>query len=472
MRKMFAAVLTAFALSVPAAVPAHANSAQTSWEGRDAFGAVVLEKNCPVEVERETLTLRIPEFPENGYESKEAFLRYAANVTAEYTFYNPADYDVEMTLVFPFGARPSYFPDYGTYDEEGNFRPDPFDDTAGYMITADGTEVERMLRHTYSQDGIFSLDRDLPRLSAGRMITAETPAKVYTYRLPSAGPDVFAEAEFFGTGDPVSTEVMFCGVEHRYFSGTVEDGVILKADGETFAMWVIGADLYRLPEWRVYTQEKDGETELGTAVLLSVEDAVFSDLAMKGYLPEYGVSERDWFNAVCDGFSRDADTHSMISAMSEKELDVSRSLMRWYEYRLKLPAKGRVLNAVTAPLYPTISLDYDDLVCFYTYYLSPASTWADFGAFEARIETPFYLTKEELGFQKTEYGYSFSQNGLPAGELEFALSPSENPKPTRNVGKAIGDFFLYFWWLLLIVLAGAVGLAVLLCRFVRKKKTK
>lgn len=55
----------------------------------------------------EKLTLRASQLPNNyyGYDSLEELKSYDASVTAEYTFRNPADYDVKMTLAFSFGKQ-------------------------------------------------------------------------------------------------------------------------------------------------------------------------------------------------------------------------------------------------------------------------------------------------------------------------------------------------------------------------------
>ena len=38
------------------AAPAYANSAQSHWTGIDSTGAIVIDENCPIEVEKELLT--------------------------------------------------------------------------------------------------------------------------------------------------------------------------------------------------------------------------------------------------------------------------------------------------------------------------------------------------------------------------------------------------------------------------------
>ena len=90
------------------AVPAWANSAQTQWEGVDASGTIVREDDSPIIAEKELLTFDIQEFPENHYFDLDSYLAYSGKVTAEYTFFNPADYTVTATLLFPFGCEPMY----------------------------------------------------------------------------------------------------------------------------------------------------------------------------------------------------------------------------------------------------------------------------------------------------------------------------------------------------------------------------
>ena len=95
-------------------LPVAANSAQSYWKGTDATGAIVTDNDCPIVVEHERLTFGVQDFPEPHYTSAEAFLAYPGKVTAEYSFYNPADYSVTATLRFPFGVLPDYAV---TYDE-------------------------------------------------------------------------------------------------------------------------------------------------------------------------------------------------------------------------------------------------------------------------------------------------------------------------------------------------------------------
>ena len=135
-------------------------------------------------------------------------------------------------------------------------------------------------------------------------------------------------------------------------------------------------------------------------------------------------------------------------------LNISSQLMRWYVYELTLEPGQTLVNTVEAPMYPSINLRDDPAVYGYTYLLSPAQTWAEFGDLEIVINTPYYLTASTLeGFEKTETGYSLSLDGLPEGDLTFSLSAKQPPVIKAGFIIAVA-----------IILGIAVGLAVLICR--------
>ena len=122
-------------------VSAFANSAQRRFEGITSNGTIVTDADCPVQVTSEQLTFNISDFPVVFDKQTE----YNSNVTAEYAFYNPADYDVNMQLVFPFGMIP--------YWSETDYI-----DADKYCVYVDGVKIERGIRAVYSRyDKPFNL---------------------------------------------------------------------------------------------------------------------------------------------------------------------------------------------------------------------------------------------------------------------------------------------------------------------------
>ena len=170
-------------------------------------GVVSADETCPVAVEKERLVFEIESFPDQSSEAEEN--RSGGSVTAEYTFYNPADYAVRARLLFPFGRLPSYAV---RYDEQTGER-NPLDDVERYKITAGGQPLETVLRHTYSgPEAEFDLEADLAKLQNGyaedTFYRPDLEVVEYTYEISGVdrGRYPAAHAWFFLEADPDETD--------------------------------------------------------------------------------------------------------------------------------------------------------------------------------------------------------------------------------------------------------------------------
>lgn len=208
--KIVSAALAAAAVTVilaGASETAEANAALTHWEGVSLAGVVSADETCPVTVEKERLIFEIESFPDQSSEAEEN--RSGGSVTAEYTFYNPADYAVRARLLFPFGRLPSYAV---RYDEQTGER-NPLDDVERYKITAGGQPLETVLRHTYSgPEAEFDLEEDLAKLQNGyaedTFYRPDLEVVEYTYEISGVdrGRYPAAHAWFFLEADPDETD--------------------------------------------------------------------------------------------------------------------------------------------------------------------------------------------------------------------------------------------------------------------------
>jgi hypothetical protein len=117
--------------------------------------------------------------------------------------------------------------------------------------------------------------------------------------------------------------------------------------------------------------------------------------------------------------------------------EIETRFTRWYQYEIEIPAKGTIINTVTAPIYPSINANWEPSIYGYTYLTSPAKTWKKFGNLDIEINTPYYLINDENGFTKTETGYELSLDGLPEGEVKFTLSTDVNAKKPSQIGGCI-----------------------------------
>ena len=421
---LLGALFLAGAAGATPALTAHANSAPPYWEGTTSTGAIVTGEQCPIEVERELLTLNIPALPQNSYSSQEEFEEYLASVTAEYTFYNPTDMDVEMDLAFPFGSRPRYA--YAGYDAESG-ESEYFDDTARYQITADGEAVEREVRYTYQP---YSFDVESMYLISDEkrendFFTPDLSVTRYTYTVDYPRGVDDGTAEFVFKFDPARTRIL-CQ-SYRAFN-TGEDGEVHlflyahKQYNATFGFTVAG----EAPEEITSRVIKSGAgywTDAATLPGAAVREVSTEETTLGEYVesarPE-GIGEVDFYNGYLDWLStyiKSSYYGSVGLYGAEPEGLRMDDFMRWYTYSLKIPAGQRLVNSVTAPLYPTI--DYQ--ACEYEYLLSPAKKWAAFGELEIVINTDLEIYASSLEFTQTEGGYTLYCEGLPDGELTFTI---------------------------------------------------
>lgn len=467
-KKRLSAALAVLLLAAAAVFPASANSAIRDWAGTDGIGPLLTDGECPVEVTHESLVLTLDTLP-----ARQDNAGYTARVTAAYDLYNPTDTDVTVSLAFPFGILPSY---PTGFDFTG------FPDAASYDVTVNGQTVEKTLRHTYGGSQ-FDLDRDLPRLrdgyAADPFFTPDMTVTVYTV----------SPEQLPGTDDlPVEMQLDVVVTEQPgtmlYFSQGNE--TIDLGGGRWRHTWIrhandmtedvifcaIGRPLEHSPEVRLYEGTVDTEKyPLDVPVGVTEKTITLIDF-FRQTNRSVEADDRDLFNAVMDHWDTLPGTDGFIL---RQKPDVRGCLLCWYTYEVTIPAHGTVRNTVTAPMYPDIDEGMEPPVYTYTYLLSPASTWADFGTLDVEIVTPYYLSSPSLeGFEKTDTGWRLCREGLPSGELTFSLCESEKPRREKTAwGTALVVVIVVVVLVVPAVAAGTiVGLVFLIRAIVRRARRK
>ncbi|MBE5751255.1 MAG: hypothetical protein E7357_02460 [Clostridiales bacterium] len=395
-----------------------ANSAAPTISGTSASGEVLFtDENCPLQVKKENLTFEIGEFPGLGFSSAESLLSYSANFTAEYTFYNPTDYDLTAKMVFPIGKLPEYAGDY--YSKE------TFDDTKNYAVMINGETVEKKLRYTWlSYD--FRIERELDKLSdtyvESEFYSPDMP--VYKYEIKFLGEDAYVAATIEFLYDETKTQFAtdfdfdFYGKTNLFYPYFYKknDIVTVYAIGESFSMMKVNW-LQKKQEEGVYwdTLSKDLIT------ITQTEQTTFLEFVSSKYAQSEPLPVLDWYNTiVCEA----GNSWRYGYALTPKDFTYSKPL-RWYAYEMQIPAKGSATNAVSAPIYPTINNEdgYNRLLSYtYKYLLSPAKTWDSFENLQINIRTPYELEYSNLqGFTRVDDGYTLQLAELPDEELKFNL---------------------------------------------------
>ena len=477
--KIASAMLCALLLISVCAVPAFANSAQTHWEGVDQSGVIITDGDSPIIVEKELLTFDLQEFPKNYYEGADDFLAYTGKVTAEYTFHNPSDMTVTAKLLFPFGHTPQYA---NLYDYEKDVRLDNAD-TEKYNILVNEKEIDKKIRYTLSSHyEQFELDEDLGNIHDGFVedpfYSPELTVTRYVFKVSGVDLNQYSAADF---GFDVPKGV---GNYRIYFPE--QNGAHMQDDGDwrihsgvgknerKFELYVFGTLLETLPEWKVYENGgvEDEEEIAGQVELVYSDTLTFKDFVLANWSEETGVSDADWYNAAVTELNASLKSSSdyLVVDMYGHAQAFDGYLMRWYEYEITLSPGERIVNSVTAPIYPSIDLRYEPDVFGYTYLLSPAKTWKDFGEVEIVVNTPYYISNSSIeGFVKTDTGYFVKLDGLPDEELTFNLATAENPVRKAEPYQTAFTIVIVVVCVVLALLIGGVVLVITLVRRRRRK---
>ena len=468
-QKVFTVFLTVLLLGTVFVQSAHANSAQRRWSGTDSTGALVKDKNCPLVVDKELLTFDVREFPKEYYRSTEEFLAYTGKVTAEYTFRNPADYAVTATLVFPFGNLPHYG-EY-IYDSYTGKHTAALE-TDRFGVAVNGKPIEATVRHTLKDSGTpFSLEEDMSRLADGYIsdgfFRPELSVWIRQYSVEGiSAENQAATAAFVLREDPTKTRVLW---EEKSGMATLKDGIRISGwtkTGDTLTVYIFGEPPKDGIAWSLYENGACKKRIDGNIKLKYSEQMTFRDFAFREYDNSSGISEGDWYNAQVAFLKNGSKDWKYGGIYTEKS---AFSLMRWYEYTLTLKPGQTLTNTVTAPLYPAIDAGYTPSIYTYTYLLSPAKTWAQFGELKIVVNTPYYMTENnQSSFSGTEKGYELTMTCLPEKELTFTLSESEHPLPP----KLSIPFKLMF---LLAVITGFVligGGVIAVVLIIKRKKSR
>ncbi|MBE6114699.1 MAG: hypothetical protein E7191_06420 [Erysipelotrichaceae bacterium] len=409
----------------------YANSAQAIWWTEESSGIILESDNSPIIIEHETLKFDINTFPET-YSYRKKDLLYDSYVTAEYTMYNPSDNTVTARLYFPYGNIPSYH-----YDFDKIYQP------TEHSILVDEEEIQYKVRHTYSfYNRDFDLDTDLPKLIDGYVIddfyTPDMEVFKYVFSLNDVDTDNpnSARLAFDLPLENTSLKILFpdgygngTQVSNRYRYSSKIDKMI--------TLYSIGKELPEDCHLTFYNSPHVRDTEIisGTIELVSKESITFKELALTQYDPTSSILETDWYNAIVYSLNENEQKGGLINS-TNFSFDLTPHLMQWYEYEVTLDAGQRIMNSVKAPIYPKLDATWKPPVYTYTYLLSPAKTWSNFGTLEININTPYYLLDSTIQeFYETDTSYQLKLEGLPNEELVFELS--SDPTVERSKMQAI-----------------------------------
>lgn len=400
-------------------VPVQANSAAQIWEGRNSSGVIVKEADIPIIVENELLTFDLPTLPYASYRNAESFLAYDSKVTAKYTFCNPTDMTITATLLFPFGDYPSYgaagiqaeLEKYGVYINDGkidanirhtaNYRYDKFDTDAHIASLSD----------EFLEDDFYNPDLTITKYSY-EIVGQQINSAYFNINIDTVGSERRIVLYNSNLGGYISESGGFA-MNSRYN----------KNEKKNVCFYVFGKPLDTMPDVSWYVTNGlqpdtkiDGEFSYLGSETTTLRDFIFSEYEKKDGI--YEVSEVDWYNACITNLKLREESRGTTRVIRSFFFT---SLMRWFEYKVTFKPGEKIENTVVAPMYPMIDAESNPYEYRYTYLLSPASCWADFGKLDIIINTPYEMSESSLqGFEKTERGYRLVRDGLPTNTKGYS----------------------------------------------------
>ncbi len=393
---------------------AKANSGPPFWGGGASQEASILEGNCPIVVEKELLVFDLYEYPTTSGE----FIK-KSSVTAKYNFFNPMDYDIDVTLAFPVGTMTNS--GYGFDDVK-------ILDNSLYSVKIDGVEKNIVKHYTpRNYSGGYSIDMGFmcKLLKSDLQIDSNTPIYTYFFKntleesrkvkvtIPNASKNQIIYS------DKSSLNKQLIGKDLVAYGGA-------SNYQDFFKIVVIGDKPEELIVEYYNASGYSIEGELLQDEERGVVEGKFSELVDECYNPETSpFTKEEYGNSLIDVLKC-----GQIKLEEGEEVYIDQShvdgAIVWVVYEMYVGAMGRVVNEITVPMYPVVLVQAKPYAYQYKYYLSPAQGWADFGELEIVINTNYYLIGSPgIVFNKVENGYAVTLDGLPEGELIFSLCESQ-----------------------------------------------
>lgn len=448
---IFVAIITiATVLVFPDGV-ATANSAQRYFYGVNSTGAYVDMENCPIVVDKEDLDFYVYYDGETRGVG-DGFITQFGFVTAKYTFRNPSENTVNIDVVFPYG-----------------YAPESESKKSDCKVSVDGENIDYVTRYTnkdYYDD--FDVEKDVKNIKDDfeQDEYFSTDKIVYKY-VYSIAQNVNGRKLEFNFALPEDCKIV-CDY-YSFNKGSQNRMLVSTADKDELVFYIVGADFdVSATEVTVIDGQQGGHL-----ALKSRTEQTFGDELAYACRPEDStVSDVDWYNALADNlyYLRE----SVVLRFDALRPDFY-SLLRWCQYKLTFAPGQTIVNEVTVPMFPSVNTAYSSAIFDFCYYVSPASTWADFHDLTINVHTDGYmLGYESIGFEKTDGKYTCHFDELPTSELTFRLSAEENPTYKRTSSGLLGAAIVLRSILIIsviLLIAGAIaGIIVAIVCVVKKKK--
>lgn len=435
---------------------AEAGSDPQCYEGTPVSGAIPFG-DSPLILEKQQITMKIGALPAVG-EGGSVSGQGASVMQCAYTLSNPTEEAASVELLLPCTPPPLYAAEvaarYEVISEEAD--PSVRHSYMGYFNRS--SDLEAGIRQLYGdgaddfygREGLTVTEyRFTVNLSESALagVNRKYVSFVLTFDCNPVLSRVISRRMY--------TEVVNGKIQASYDVGTGESEILLT---------VVGEDISDLSYGLYVDRTREKKLEIGS-LSYDTEKTPFSEYALRSRPQDSEISEEDWRDGFVYMLKKSTANDSVVYAFPE--LIREESFLKWYDYELTVPAKGKAVHTVESPLFPTVEGGRYE----YSLLLRPQLLWKR-GGIDIAIETPYVLASSNLDFKKTDMGYAFSRMSLPVSDLRFVLVESED---ALNASSSAGLSPSLRLAVILLgslggaaVLGGGVAAAVLLSK--RRKK--
>lgn len=429
----------------------YGNSAPSYWKAYPYSDVLAIAENSPIAVDRERLTFDFSEADEY-YESRNV-MSPVGKVTAEYRMTNTSDDTLTVQMAFPFAASLNKL-FVGDIDirADGSAVPYEIYIDPGNINDYDYGSIGNISDHVRTLPG-FSLDSvaKLYRFSAA---SKENPYLDFKVSFNADQPQAFLIGKDFNAAS--------YSEEGR---GTLSSRILEKIEPEIL---VLGKD--QAFTYEVLTDEGK-KADQGSYQLEITQDSVdpkeYLQAALREEIGEETAAaisgtqlfnlflQELWQNRLSSGYTT---LYDGFSALSEDHIF---TLVYQVEFP---PVSTRIISVGYLTEGTMDRRETDSPKYTYTYLLSPAKNWSDFGGLDIEVITPRaapYMIANSLGLSSdSENRYSAHFDGLPESELTFTLYENETVTMIDKAERAIqkSSYLLFFLWPVIVLILTAIAI--------------
>ncbi len=403
-------------------IPTRANSAIYKYDGPWAYGAYNVDDN-PIDVKQELLTF---DLYKNNME-----------VSAEYTFHNSSDEDIEAELIFPIGKT---FKDYNVI----------YDYTHSVYFDNEKIDTKLRLIEMNQKDIVESIYN----LSESYVISMLDEYNIYYCN--------FDELD----GD--------CKVE-------VDGGYLLVDYSKDYRSVLDFKVKTGFAKSYFYVFAKDTFT---AKVTLPKDESISESPDVEIPFESKEINKYDFIkDEICDNdlmyeIYNNIDLYNYYVRRCEIENVEYENIVSAIDYKIKLKANTDHINLVKTCLYEDANLYRKNNIYEIHYYVTPAKTFKSFKNLKIRVNTNLYVVDKNINLSKVKDGvYEATYKELLDHEIAIALSTENITYSMDHKNPAWGAVGLIFISIVIILFIAILilmiaALVVTLIVGGKKKKIK